>query len=172
LAWRAPVCRRPASGRRAGFIREGADWAGIAPTRPADPTDPADRWQTLDELVRRITAHGLQLAITVGGAPAWAEGPGRPQSVTPGTWRPDAVAFGQFAQALAERYSGAYLDPLHPGAVLPRVRYLRRLFVSRKSVPAIDPQAHRLLVREYAGEANAVAAILGRRPAWRNFAED
>jgi hypothetical protein len=27
-------------------------------------------------------------------------------------------------------------------------------------------------VREYAGEADAVAAILGRRPAWRNFAED
>jgi hypothetical protein len=49
---------------------------------------------------------------------------------------------------------------------------LRRLLVSRKSVPAIDPQAHRLLVREYAGEADAVAAILGRRPAWRNFAED
>ena len=49
---------------------------------------------------------------------------------------------------------------------------MRRLFVSRKSVPAIDPQAHRLLVREYAGEADAVAAILGRRPAWRNFAED
>jgi hypothetical protein len=49
---------------------------------------------------------------------------------------------------------------------------LRRLLVSRKSVPAIDPQAHRLLVREYAGEADAVAAILGRRPTWRNFAED
>jgi hypothetical protein len=33
------------------------------------------------------------------------------------------MAFGRFAQALARRYSGAYPDPLRPGAVLPRVRY-------------------------------------------------
>jgi len=46
----------------------------------------------------------------------------------------------------------------------------RRLFVSPKAVPPIDPQARGLLIREYAGEADAVAAVLGRHPAWRNFA--
>ncbi|HEU0317078.1 MAG TPA: hypothetical protein VFR49_07095, partial [Solirubrobacteraceae bacterium] len=50
-------------------------------------------------------------------------GPGRPPGATPGTWRPDPVAFGRFAAAAARRYSGTFPDPLTPGAILPHVRY-------------------------------------------------
>ena len=110
----------------AGFVRLNESWASVAPTRPANPSDPADpayRWQTLDEVVRAVAAHRVEPAVTVGGAPSWAEGPMRPNSVHPGTWRPDVAAYGQFAQALALRYSGTYPDPLHPGADLPQVRY-------------------------------------------------
>jgi hypothetical protein len=40
-----------------------------------------------------------------------------------GSWRPDPTAFGQFAAALAKRYSGSFPDPLHPGHFLPRVTF-------------------------------------------------
>jgi hypothetical protein len=115
-----------ASASGAVFVRLSANWAGIARSRPAEPANPADPaydWQGLDEVLRTVAAHGLEPAVTVSGAPGWAETPGRPHSVDPGTWRPDPVAYGQFAQALALRYSGAYPDPLHPGTALPRVRY-------------------------------------------------
>jgi hypothetical protein len=111
----------------AGYVRVSMYWASIAPRRPARPSDPADpayRWSALDEAVRDALAHGLQPLVTINDAPAWAEGAGRPRGVSAGAWRPDARAFGQFAHALAERYSGSYPDPAHPGVELPRVRYL------------------------------------------------
>ncbi len=109
------------------FVRIGVGWSSIAPARPAhpaDPSDPAYRWDGLDSVLARVRARGLQPLVTVNGAPAWAEGRGRPKSVAPGAWRPNARAFGQFAHAVAERYSGSYPDPAHPGADLPRVSYL------------------------------------------------
>ena len=39
-----------------------------------------------------------------------------------GSWAPDPGALAAFATAAARRYSGRHPDPLHPGAVLPRVR--------------------------------------------------
>jgi hypothetical protein len=104
------------------------DWASIAPqpppsgTDPSDPSNPAYNWGTLDQTVRATSAHGLTVAFTVagGGGPAWADGPNRPPSETPGTWRPSAAAFGAFAKAVARRYSGSF-NP--GGGVLPHVRY-------------------------------------------------
>jgi hypothetical protein len=119
--------RTVATGAR--FILEGVDWASISPQRPRSGTDPSDpanpgyTWGTLDATVRAATAHGLTVAFTVaggGGGPPWADGPHRPASVQPGTWRPSAAALGAFARALARRYSGSY-DP--GNGVLPRVRY-------------------------------------------------
>jgi hypothetical protein len=59
--------------------------------------------------------------ITIEGAPTWAEGPNMPKSATAGSWDPSATDFGQFAQAIATRYSGSFADPLNPGQMLPRV---------------------------------------------------
>ena len=123
-AW---ITRTLASG--AQFVLLPVDWANIAGSRPpsgSDPTNPANpdyNWGTLDQTVRALTARGLTVAFTVaggGGGPAWADGPHRPPGVQPGTWRPDAAAFGAFAKAVARRYSGSF----NPGnGVLPHVRY-------------------------------------------------
>jgi hypothetical protein len=111
--------------------REGADlvripsgWGSLSPTRPqraTDPADPAYRWTALDDAVKAATARNLAPMVSLTGAPAWAEGPSRPKSVPTGAWRPDPVAFGAFAQALARRYDGSYPDPAAPGTTLPKV---------------------------------------------------
>jgi hypothetical protein len=110
----------------------GASWATIAPRRPAagfdaaNPADPGYDWQSLDGAVRGAVARGLEPVLEVELAPAWAEGPGRPgPALAPGgTWMPQPEALGQFARALAARYSGGFADPADPAAgPLPRVRY-------------------------------------------------
>jgi hypothetical protein len=114
---------------RAGVVRLGLSWRSVEPTAPtsetlaSDPSWPGYTWSVPDAAVTDAVAHGLvvQLSLT-GGAPSWAEGPGRPASATPGSWRPDPAAYGAFAHAAAVRYSGAYTPP-GASAPLPRVRY-------------------------------------------------
>lgn len=115
---------------RASLVALDAVWSTIAPKAPpagfdaADPADPAYRWEPLDASIRSAAAHGLQPLLDISTAPAWAEGPGRPSTALAGTWLPQPAALGQFAQALAARYSGGFVDPAHPAAgPLPRVRY-------------------------------------------------
>jgi len=106
----------------AGVVLLSLSWSGAAPSRPAtpeDPNDPAYRWVATDAAVRSVAARGLPMAMTVIYAPAWAEGPRRPAAADPGTWRPDARAFGAFMTAAARRYSGRFPAA---GGVLPRVR--------------------------------------------------
>ncbi len=110
----------------AGIVRANVVWRQIAgSSRPADPADPGDPgydFAALDRLVRGARERGLDVMFTVYKAPDWAESPGRPASVTPGTWEPDPDQFAAFGTALATRYSGRYPDPGGPGA-LPAVRY-------------------------------------------------
>jgi len=54
--------------------------------------------------------------VTIYGAPAYAVGSDEPADAPPRTWKPVPAAFGDFAQAVAARYSGSF-------AGLPRVRY-------------------------------------------------
>jgi hypothetical protein len=110
----------------ATVVRLQTSWAGIAPTEPANPTNPADpayHWATLDEQIREAVSYGLEPIVTLTGAPSWAVGPDAPANASPGTWEPNATAYGQFAEAIGERYSGTYPDPLHPGSDLPFVSY-------------------------------------------------
>jgi len=105
---------------RAGIVRVTVNWRGTVganpPARPTSPADPAYRFARLDAIIRSARARGLQVMLTVYRAPAWAEGRNRPGNVEPGAWKPNPAAYGQFAQALARRYSGRFLN-------LPRVRY-------------------------------------------------
>ena len=64
----------------------------------------------------------------MGGAPRWAQGPGRPAGNSNPNWEPSAAAFGEFVQAIATRYSGSYdpaLGRTVPGGAgdLPRVGF-------------------------------------------------
>ena len=113
----------------AGIIVLDLEWAGIAPAiRPpgfdaADPGALAYGWQPVDAAVRTASRRGLAVDFSVTHAPTWAEGPGRPATATPGSWRPSPLEFARFATAAARRYSGTYPDPQTPGAVLPPVRF-------------------------------------------------
>ena len=110
----------------ASIVLLGASWSAIAPQRPPNPRDPNDPsydWSTLDATVRSAAARGLKIVLSVSSAPSWAEGANRPPAADPGTWRPDAGAFGAFMGAIALRYSGRFADPAVPAARLPRVAY-------------------------------------------------
>jgi hypothetical protein len=108
------------------------DWLSVEPSAPApgvnptDPSGPQFRFAYLDAVVRQLAANGIAPAFLVSDAPAWAEAAGGPTLFeTAGAWKPNAVAYGQLAAALAERYSGSYPDPLNAGVALPRVRYFQ-----------------------------------------------
>jgi hypothetical protein len=110
----------------ADFVRIPADWRAATgdqpPANPRDPSDPAYNFKGLDWAVRAAQARGLQVMFTLNFAPEWAEGPNRPADAHDGTWKPDPQAYGDFAHALATRYSGTFLDPA-TGQPLPRVIY-------------------------------------------------
>jgi hypothetical protein len=101
-------------------------WAQIAPQpqsrqapngfNAANPASyPAANWAPYDQMIELARADGLAVDLTLsGGAPRWAEGAGIPSPALNNqfwAWRPSAPAFGQFARAVGERYSGTYVPP-------------------------------------------------------------
>ena len=108
------------------WARVGIGWRGIAPNEPANTTNPSSPGYFFagpDAAIRDADARGMDVLLTVGFAPDWAEGPGRPSTseADPGTWKPDPGKLADFATALATRYSGNFPDPLNPGKTLPKV---------------------------------------------------
>lgn len=118
-------------GKRIGvqMVRIAVFWNWVAPaTLPtgfvaSNPSSPGYNWTGLDQQIRAVAAEGFQILLTVNNAPAWAEGANMPKWAQPGSWKPNARDFGQFATALAKRYSGSFSDPIHPGKKLPHVSY-------------------------------------------------
>ncbi len=109
----------------ANVIRVNLYWSLVAPQQPLNPRDPADpayNWEQYDRAIARAGENGFDVDLTVLAAPAWAEGPNRPSfdEVNAGAWKPDAAAFGDFAHALAVRYSGSFDAG---GGPLPAVKY-------------------------------------------------
>jgi hypothetical protein len=111
----------------ASWVRLEVLWTNIAsdqpPSDPRNPSDPSYDFSALDRSVREAQERGLQVFFSVNRAPSWAEGANRPPSARPGTWSPDPVAYGDFAHALAMRYSGTFPDPSGGGVPLPRVSH-------------------------------------------------
>jgi hypothetical protein len=104
------------------IVRLNVVWHNIAPDPPANPTDPADpayRWISVDRAVRDAAARGFKVMFTVFNAPRWAQGPNPAPGAGPGAWEPNPHAYGDFAKALAARYSGSFHD--RHGALLPHV---------------------------------------------------
>lgn len=118
----------------ASLIRLSVNWddVDVQPPVGAEARNPnwiGYRWGSLDSQVHAVIGAGMQPLVVADGlqsVPGWFEGPGRPEpsdAARPGTWRPSAAAFGDFAHALAARYSGTWLDG--SGTTLPRVRYFQ-----------------------------------------------
>ncbi|MEI7559755.1 MAG: hypothetical protein WCJ63_04115, partial [Actinomycetes bacterium] len=119
----------------AGIYRAQVNWSSVAPTKPTDATNPNDaayagHWAETDAIARLATTAGVRVLLNPLRAPAWAEGPNRPstgygaignKAPDGGSWNPNAVAFGQFAKALAKRYDGTTPDPLNSSIMLPKV---------------------------------------------------
>src|SRR3954447_12433750 len=112
--------QRPArlqEARAAGgnVVRIDLSWWSVADQPPpgdaTDPGNPGYNWSAIDASARDAAAHGLSILFNVFRAPPWGEGPGRPAGLEPGTWRPNAGAYGLFAKAAARRYSGSLPDP-------------------------------------------------------------
>ena len=93
----------------AGYVRLTLNWATVAPSppaRPEDPNDPAYHWDAFDAGLQRAIAAGLEPLVMVYNAPLWAERNLQYAAIFSGAGDPDPAAFGAFAQAAAQRYSG------------------------------------------------------------------
>lgn len=118
--------RSVASG--AGIVLVPVSWPAIAPQAPNggsrqdDPANPAYDWKATDDAVRAATGRGLQVLLSLYGAPTWAEGAARSPGASPGSWKPDPAKIAAFASAAARRYSGGFADPTSE-VRLPRVRH-------------------------------------------------
>jgi len=143
----------------ADAVRISFYWSNVAteePEHPRNPADPAYDFAAVDRAVRAAASRDLDVLMTAVGAPAWAEGPNRPpvgQTAPAGTWRPDPEAFGDFAHALAERYSGDFADPTQPLVGLPEVD----LYSAWN-----EPNISQFLTPQYVNGGNASAAIYVR----------
>jgi hypothetical protein len=147
----------------AEIMRVTAYWHIIAPQTepetwtPTDPYDPNYNWTSIDREV--VLAHnaGLEPMVQVYNAPRWAQGC---DSGPDSPCDPDPVAMGQFAKALATRYSG-----LEPG--LPRVRYwepqnepnLSFFFNPQfRNGKPVSPEIYRALLNRFAANVKSVHA--------------
>ncbi len=89
----------------ATIVRLLVQWNLVAPqrpSRPANPFDPAYRFDDVDEAVLVAQEHGQEAMLTISGTPRWA-GARKPNQM-PRRLRD----FRLFAQAIAARYSGRY----------------------------------------------------------------
>jgi hypothetical protein len=115
-----------AAQERSTWVRVPIRWSGVAPSNisagfdPTNPADPAYRWAAIDAGVTDAAVRGLKVMLTLNGAPIWAQGDDRPAKAPSGAWKPDPAAFGQFALAVARRYSGSFV-PAGSATPLPRV---------------------------------------------------
>jgi len=105
------------------IVRLTVSWratVGPEPVAPTNPADPSYSFGDLDAAVIDAKARGLEVLLTVTSAPAWAEGANRPGGgvARAGTWKPKPKKLGEFAEALATRYSGGFLG-------LPEVDHLQ-----------------------------------------------
>ncbi len=88
----------------ASIIHTTANWAAIAPTKPAnaaDGDDPAYQLGNLDDLVANASRAGMRVMINVTGAPKWANG-----GHTPNYLPKSSSTFATFVRMLATRYNG------------------------------------------------------------------
>jgi hypothetical protein len=137
-------------------IKAQLGWSAVAPRgrrRPAGfiASDPGQYpgWDRYDALVRDVQARGMRVMLALSPPfPGWATAR---RGDLVGVDRPDADAFGAFAEAAGRRYPSVDIwtignEPNHPGFLYPQA--------TRRRVP-FAPHRYRALVR-------AAVAGLGR----------
>ena len=163
------------------YQRISVSWRELQPSEPADPTGWEDSnfdrnaISQLDDAIRAascpaecttVTGAGLEVILQVEGAPDWAEGPDRPSSGTEwnelkthlGAWKPDPVAFGNLAHALADRYNGEHHATSGYNHLLPKVTYFQAWNepnLSTHLAPQYDSSFHRVSDTAYRNLLNA-----------------
>jgi hypothetical protein len=93
------------------IVRINVPWRAITTGKPVDPSNPADPaygFADIDRGVADATARGQRVMLTVYSTPDFAIGPNESAEAKHGTWKPDTKALGQFAEAVATRYSGSF----------------------------------------------------------------
>jgi hypothetical protein len=113
------------------YVRLTAGWSAVSPhpTSPQIPgppfnpinpaTYPASGFQRLDRAVLDAQQAGLKVMIDVAfWAPRWAVPLGSPNGQN--RYDPNPALFGDFAQAVARRYNGTFVNAA--GAILPAVQ--------------------------------------------------
>jgi hypothetical protein len=102
-------------------------WQLVAPTPPANPTDPNDKaydWSRIDAIFSGLAAANITPIVSTYGTPDWAvAGTNNPHPVT--LYNPNApttAAFGAFMKAVATPYSRTFV-PAGSTTALPRVRH-------------------------------------------------
>jgi hypothetical protein len=91
---------------------------GVAKTRPAhatNPADPAYDWSLYDRTVAYAAQNGIHVLFSIYGTPGWANG-GRAATVAPTR----ATDLRNFALAAATRYGGGYTGA--DGKIIPAVK--------------------------------------------------
>lgn len=146
----------------ASMVRVEVLWSKVAPpAQPQawDPTNPADPhydWTSLDAEVEAVVAQGLTPYLVAYDAPPWAQA--SPAAGGLASNRPNPTEFGDFAEALARHFSGAY-----PG--VPRVRYYEpwnepnlSLFLVPQLVHKrpVSPGVYRALLNAFAAAVHGV----------------
>jgi Cellulase (glycosyl hydrolase family 5) len=109
----------------ADTLRIQVRWSDVVPSRSArnkpafDASNPAayPGFTPYDDLIRRATARGFRIIVTIGGdAPRWASAGGRSTSFANANYKPSPGEYALYAGAVAARYSGRF-------GGLPAVRY-------------------------------------------------
>jgi hypothetical protein len=132
-----------------GIFQDWLFWDQIAPTRPANPTDPNDpayHWPSdIDFAINEGARYGIQVSLMLLHAPGWANGNNAPD------WSPSNPAdFANFATAASRRYPGVRLwmiegEPNITGHFRPLdrkttpIRYAEVLDAAYGALKAVNP---------------------------------
>jgi hypothetical protein len=109
-------------------VRVSVLWNAVAPRKkPKNGADPkayrAANWDKYDDLVRDAAARGIGVYFDVTPpGPRWTQAKAN-DPANQATWKPNALQFGRFFQAVGKRYSGTYHDENEGKGILPRVSW-------------------------------------------------
>ncbi len=83
-------------------VRFSVRWDQVAPTKPTTPADPSDSaydWSTVDPVLQALHTAGMDVVVQLVGTPSWANG-GHGTNYAPTS----PATFGAFASAAAQQY--------------------------------------------------------------------